>query len=369
MVSDWVAGLDWVFDNLDMLKVKVVNMSICSTAMYADASSCDAQEPAMARAVKNLVDAGVTLFAASGNLGSSTTMSSPACNTGVIAVAATYDSDVGTQPPGGSTYRARFGANVADCGDRTTAFDQITCFSNTPARIDIAAPGAPMLSDGLNGQTSTYRGTSQASPAAAGVAALMLECNPSLTPAQVKDAMQKTGVPSLDAKTMRMIPSLRADAAVKAVCAKLSPEGAAASGGAPAAAAAGSGAAPTSGVAGVAGIPASSAGAAALPGATGAGAGAATAPPSTNTGSAQSAASAAGASGPAAQPPAAGRGVTGIANGVSTTATAPSPETNDGCGCSSLGARRTPKPEVGWLVVSGMLGSALLRRRLWRRAG
>jgi hypothetical protein len=286
----------------------------------------------------------------------------------VIAVAATYDSDVGTQPPGGSTYRARFGANVADCGDRTTAFDQVTCFSNTPARIDIAAPGAPMLSDGLNGQTSTYRGTSQASPAAAGVAALMLECNPSLTPTQIKDAMVKTGVPSLDSKTMRMIPSLRADAAVKAVCARLSPGGAAAgSGGALAGAAASSGAA---GAAGVAGVPASGAGAAAQPPTTpGAGAGAATAP--TTTASMQSAASAAGvaALGPVTQPPAAGRGVTGIANGVTAAPTAPSAEANDGCGCSSVGARRTPKPEVGWLVVSGMLGSGLLRRRLWRRAG
>lgn len=377
-VSDWVAGLDWIFDNLDMLKVKVVNMSICSTAMYADAASCDASETAMATAVKNLVNAGVTLFAASGNLGSTNTMSSPACNTGVIAVAATYDSDVGAQPGMGLTYRARFGSAVADCADMTTKFDQVTCFSNTPARIDIAAPGAPMLSDGLNGMTSTYRGTSQASPVAAGVAALMLECNPTLTPAQIKDAMIKTAVPSLDAKTMRMIPSLRADAAVKSVCDKLAPGGPAAGSGPGSAAAGSSGNAAVAGIGAVqpGGPVAGTTGAAGVTGAppgtqaptgtvNGASAGTSATATTPATGVATSPQGAAGNAGtPAAvQPSAAGAGVAPPTAAPTTS----EPEAKDGCGCSSVGARRAPAAATGWLVVSSVLSLGVMRRRRARR--
>ncbi|HEX6240889.1 MAG TPA: S8 family serine peptidase, partial [Polyangiales bacterium] len=112
--SDWVAGLDWLFDNLAMLKVKLVNLSIGTTAMYrmGDPAECDRAQPALAAAIKNLVDAGVTVFAATGNRGSTTSMPAPACNTGVIAVGATYDANVGRQPPTnvGATYAARWGA-------------------------------------------------------------------------------------------------------------------------------------------------------------------------------------------------------------------------------------------------------------------
>ena len=68
-ISDWVSGLDWVYDNLSTNHVKIINLSICSSALYTDAAQCDSQEPALAKAVKNLVDAGVTIFSAAGNLG------------------------------------------------------------------------------------------------------------------------------------------------------------------------------------------------------------------------------------------------------------------------------------------------------------
>jgi MYXO-CTERM domain-containing protein len=217
-ISDWVAGLDWVFANLSTLRVKIVNLSICSTAIYS--GNCDAAEPAMATALKHLVDAGVVVFAASGNLGSSTQMSAPACNTGVIAVGATYKSNQGRQPTlqEGATYQARWGPSFAACFDATTAFDHVACFTNSGPRLDLLAPGAVVISDFLSSGTDNFRGTSQASPAAAGVAALMLECRPSLTPAEVKDILQRTGVPVVDTRNGRSYPSIRALEAVRAAC-------------------------------------------------------------------------------------------------------------------------------------------------------
>ena len=218
--SDWAAGLDWVFTNLSTLKVRIINLSIVTDALYSTAAECDTAEPALAAAVRNLVDAGVAIFSSAGNQGSATQISAPACNTGVIAVGATYKSAQGRQPPltDGNTFRDQFGTSFAACFDATTAFDQVACFSNGGARVDIVAPGAVITADYLGSQTGIFRGTSQASPAAAGVAALMLECNPALTPAQIKSMLQTTGVQVTDAKSGRAVASIRALAAVQAAC-------------------------------------------------------------------------------------------------------------------------------------------------------
>lgn len=216
-VSDWVAGLDWLYSNLSTLNVKLVNMSIGTDRLYGSVEACDAGEPALTQAVRQLVDAGVTIFASSGNRGSSSQMSAPACNSGVIAVGATYKSAQGRQPASG-TYASRWGSSFGDCADATTEFDQVTCFTNSNARLDLVAPGAVIASDTLGTGTEEYRGTSQASPAALGVAALMLECNPNLTPAAIKTILLETGVSVTDPKNGLAYPSLRADRALDAAC-------------------------------------------------------------------------------------------------------------------------------------------------------
>jgi len=207
-----------VYDNRTTLNVKIVNLSLGTDATYATGDECDRSEPALAAAVKNLVSAGITVFAASGNRGLGNALSAPACLTGVIAVGAVYDSNVGKQPPGATTYQARWGTAFGNCYDQTTDFDQVTCFTNSSSRLDIVAPGAPITSAAANGQNDTYWGTSQASPAAAGIAALMLECNPTLTPANIKDILVKTGVPRVDKKNGLSFPSVRALEAVRAAC-------------------------------------------------------------------------------------------------------------------------------------------------------
>jgi MYXO-CTERM domain-containing protein len=217
MVSDWVAGLDWVFDNLATLDVQIVNLSICTDQLFSSQSECDNRQPALAAAITNLIEAGVTVFAASGNKGSSSQVSAPACNSGVIAVGATYKSDQGRQP-GNGTYSSHWGSTFDDCADDTTAFDRVACFTNSGSRLDLLAPGAAIVSDSLAGGTEIYRGTSQAAPTAAGVAALMLECDASLVPAAIKDILVRTGVSVEDPKSGLSYPSIRAEAAVREAC-------------------------------------------------------------------------------------------------------------------------------------------------------
>jgi subtilisin family serine protease len=214
--SSWIAGLDWLYDQLDTSHVRVVNLSLGTDALYS--GNCDAAEPALAAAVANLIEAGVTVFAASGNRGARAMLAAPACNSGVIAVGATYDANVGSQPPRANSYSQLWGPRFASCADERTDFDQITCFTNSGSALDLVAPGAPITSDSLHGGIDTYSGTSQASPAAAGVAALMLQCNPTLAPAEIEAIMKRTGVPRMDMKNGLTFPSLRAFEAVEAAC-------------------------------------------------------------------------------------------------------------------------------------------------------
>lgn len=226
--SEWVAGLDWIYDNLTTNHVSIINLSIGTDALYP--GNCDSAEPTLRSAIANLIDAGVTVFAASGNRGSSSMLGAPACISGVIAVGATYDADVGHQPPNTLSYSARWGSSFANCADDTTAFDQVACFTNSNDRLDIVAPGAPILSDTLRGGTELYYGTSQAAPVAAGVAAMMLQCQPSLGPQQVKELMRQTGVMRVDPKNGKSFPSLRAFEAVSAACSMAMAGGGAAAG-------------------------------------------------------------------------------------------------------------------------------------------
>jgi subtilisin family serine protease len=351
--SDWVAGLDWVYQNLSTTKVKVVNLSLGTNATYSSGAECDAREPALARAVKNLVDAGVTVFAASGNRGLSTAMGAPACVTGVIAVGATYDSAAGRGPPGATTYQGRWGTAFGNCFDAVTAFDQITCFTNSNARLDLVAPGAPVLSASSNGRTETYYGTSQASPAAAGVAALLLECQPNLTPAEIKRILLETGVPRTDQKNGLTFPSLRALEAVRRACGNADagpPPGSGGTGagglatggvGAGGLATGGMGGAPASG--GVAGVPTGGAvGAGGGPGASGG------APPSVSTGGV----------------PATG-GIPAVGGGQPTGSGAGGGD-DDGCGCRTATQGARPASLFASLLAALALG---VRRRGRRAPG
>ena len=182
--SDVVAALDWV--RVNRPDVDIVNMSLGTFALFSgvcDNSTSFTQ--AFATAINNLRASGVTTFVSSGNNGSGTQMNAPACVANSLAVGAVWDANVGPQ--------TWFG-----CTDPTTAADKVTCFSNSNSVTDMFAPGAPMTSDWLFNGLSTFFGTSQASPAAAGCAANLLEAYPSLTPAQIEATLEETGVPVQD---------------------------------------------------------------------------------------------------------------------------------------------------------------------------
>jgi chitodextrinase len=146
--SGIIAGLDWVAKN--STGPTVVNMSLGGGV---SASLDDA--------VRKLVASGVTVVVAAGNDGKDACNTSPARVAEAVTVGATSSTDA--KPS----------------------------WSNFGGCLDLFAPGASItsLSNASRTGTTTMSGTSMASPHAAGVAALVLQDDGSLTPADVTSTL------------------------------------------------------------------------------------------------------------------------------------------------------------------------------------
>ena len=213
--DDWLDGLNWIIANQATLNVDVINMSLGTNALFD--GNCDANFVDVANAVNQLRDLNITIIASTGNAGSSTSMGAPACITGVIAVGATYDSNLGREPDFG-TYFDLFQGSWPNCFDDPTNLNIITCFTNSNTEMDIVAPGTQITADFIGGGTMMMRGTSMASPTVAGIAALMLEANPSLAPDEIETIMETSGTTLTDPKNGLQFPSINAlDAVTQAV--------------------------------------------------------------------------------------------------------------------------------------------------------
>jgi len=145
---------------------RVINMSL------GGSGACDTTSQ---NAINSARSRGTVVVVAAGNENTNASNSSPANCSGVIAVAAVNRS-------GGRAY-----------------------YSNYGSIVDVAAPGGDMRSSAANGILSTlnagttspgadnyayYQGTSMATPHVAGVVALMLSKNSSLTPDQVESLLK-----------------------------------------------------------------------------------------------------------------------------------------------------------------------------------
>jgi serine protease AprX len=183
--SDIVAGIDHCADQSPSGgRADVINLSI-GRGQYS--GTCDSDLWAVA--VNNAVANGVVVVAAAGNEGYPNALATPACASGAIAVGATYKADYPRCEDTQSSFTwclDFFCFNT--CTDNSPPADDPVCFSNQSAYLDVAAPGAVIWSASTaSGGSSimTMSGTSQASPHVAGLAALVLDADPSLTPAEV----------------------------------------------------------------------------------------------------------------------------------------------------------------------------------------
>jgi serine protease AprX len=190
-VSTIMRGLQWVLANRSTYNIKVVNLSLGATPMGSYKSDL------MATAAEVLNFAGVTVVVSAGNTGPlAGTVTTPGTDPYVITVGALDDS-------GTSLLLDDLMAVFSSRG--RTVFDNLS-------KPDVVAPGRRMVSLRSPGSeldtlfpdrqvTATgaltpdyYRlsGTSMAAPVVAGVIALVVERNPSLSPAQIKKRLKTT---------------------------------------------------------------------------------------------------------------------------------------------------------------------------------
>jgi subtilisin family serine protease len=142
-----IKGLDWAVSK----GVRVINMSFAGP-----------RDPAMARALHAAHDAGIVLIAAAGNDGPKSPPLYPAADPDVIAVTA------------------------------TDIHDKVFLRANQGRYIAVAAPGVDIPVPAPEGAYQLTTGTSVASAEVSGMAALLIERNPSLTPDDIRHILTST---------------------------------------------------------------------------------------------------------------------------------------------------------------------------------
>jgi len=164
--SDCIAGIEWCVLNKDVYGIDVISIS------WGDDMNGDGTSPTEI-ACDSAVDAGIVVCVAAGNSGpGSSTVGTPASAREVITVGAIEDSmDIAYFSSRGPTADGRTKPDVCAVG------------------VDVTAPAANS-GDGY----VAHDGTSMATPHVAGVAALMIEYNPYITPSEVKDILHNTSV-------------------------------------------------------------------------------------------------------------------------------------------------------------------------------
>jgi serine protease AprX len=168
--SNVISGVNWVVQNKALYGIEIMNLSLGS-------SGCSNGSDSLSVAINNAVSSGIVAVVAAGNSGPKTcTIGSPAAAQNAITVGAMAD--------------------VGELGFSIASFSSRGPTSDNRIKPDVVAPGVSITAASRTSTTGyvTYSGTSMATPFVAGVAALMLDANSSLTPSDIKSKIMNTAI-------------------------------------------------------------------------------------------------------------------------------------------------------------------------------
>jgi serine protease AprX len=183
-----LSGFDYLLANAATFNVRVVNCSFSANTVF------DVNDPVNI-ATKMLTDAGVSVVFSSGNTGPGTDSLNPySIAPWVIGVGATDNlGRLASFSSRGEFGSSLFRPTLVAPGVRTVSLRPSTVASVTSAN-GLVENDTQLSSSELPYYT-TGSGTSFSAPHVAGVIALMLEANPQLSPAQIRDILQRTATP------------------------------------------------------------------------------------------------------------------------------------------------------------------------------
>lgn len=230
MIEAWEWALTHKNDDSNN-PILVVNTSFGGGRYTA---TCDSASSGMTQAAANAVAAGISIFVSSGNDGFCDATGWPACITHVNSVGAVYDANIGTPGWCVSSYSCapgKFATGGCSSGyaayETSTSADKVTLYSNSASFLTIFASSNNAYTTDITGSggyssgdyTTSFGGTSAASPYAAGAAAVLQHAAKTLTgnyltPAQVKNYFTSTGNNITDTKVAITKPRVNLENAV-----------------------------------------------------------------------------------------------------------------------------------------------------------
>jgi serine protease AprX len=167
-ISDGIAAIDEIISRKSEFHIQVLNLSVSTSG---SSNGRDAFSRIANRAVSN----GIVVIVASGNEGPrSRTIGSPAAANSVITVGA--------------------GADLKEKGFYLVDFSSRGPTADGRIKPDLWAPGVRIRTTRRQGGYHVVSGTSFSAPFVSGVVALMLDANPELRPAAIKNILLSTTV-------------------------------------------------------------------------------------------------------------------------------------------------------------------------------
>ncbi len=162
-----MAGMEWTVENRFKYNIRGASMSLGGPGLAEWASSDD---DSVNRYANEMMAAGIAIFIAAGNNGVTAQIGTPGSAEDAITVGALdKNSAIAVYSSQGPTEEGRVKPNIAYVGSSVMS----VAFNTGDQYTDMS-------------------GTSMATPGAAGVAALMFQANPDLSPFDVKNIMQET---------------------------------------------------------------------------------------------------------------------------------------------------------------------------------
>ena len=173
--SGVMMGMEWTVEKRHEFNIRAASMSLGGFGIIELGSS---EEESVSRMANEMVRSGIALFIAAGNNGVSGQIGTPGSAEDVITVGALDKGD----DPGIAVYSSQ-GPVYGEDG-----------FTVIRVKPNVAFVGSNVISVESNSGSgyTDMSGTSMATPGAAGVAALMYQANPELSPFDVRNIMQET---------------------------------------------------------------------------------------------------------------------------------------------------------------------------------